>query len=222
MVVQRRRTVRLGCNIDEEGSPLLCPSVSVHWPKITNPCKPRICHIKSRLMKRALLIILVISTLCLAQPKNVRWQEISYPADGFAVTIPFPPVPHPDAQMADTNTYPVYFPGQNDVRMTIRVKHQVSSCGEILNDLKIRIAGKSDDNSQIEASSIKELFLNGHEGVEYRWRLNSSTMAFERHYCGDDGRLYVFSAGWPKELQFPNSVQRVLDSFRPVTPQVPK
>ena len=173
-------------------------------------------------MKRALSIILVISTLCLAQPKNARWQEISYPADGFAVTVPFPALPHPDAQVTDTNTYPVYFPGQNNVRMTIRVKHQVSNCNEILNHLKTRITGKSDGNSQIEASSIKELFLNGHDGVEYRWRLNSSTTAFERHFCGDNGRLYVFSAQWPKELQLPNLVQRVLDSFRLVTPQSPK
>jgi hypothetical protein len=191
-------------------------------PKITNPCKPRIGRIKSQLMKRALSIILVISTLCLAQPKDVQWQEISYPPDGFAVTVPFPPLPHSDAQVPNTNTYPVYFPGQNDVRMTIRVKHQVSSCNEILHDLKIRITATSDDNSQIEASSIKELFLNGHDGVEYRWRLNSSTMAFERHYCGDDGRLYVFSALWPKQLQFPNPVQRVLDSFRLVRPQSSK
>jgi hypothetical protein len=195
---------------------------STGWPKITNPCKPRVCRIKSRLMKRALSIILVISTLCLAQAKKLRWEEISYPADGFAVTVPFPALPHPDAQVPDTNTYPVYFPGQNDVRMTIRVKHQVPSCNEILNDLKMRITGKNDDNSKIEASSIKELFLNGHDGMEYRWRLNSSTMAFERHYCGDDGRLYVFSAGWPKELRFPNSVQRVLDSFRLVRPESPK
>ena len=193
-----------------------------NWLKITNPCKPRICRIKSQLMKRALSIILVISTLCLAQRKNVRWQEISYPADGFAVTVPFPALPHPDAQVPDTNTYPVYFPGQSDVRMTIRVKHQVSSCNEILNELKMRITGKSDDNSQIEASSIKELFVNGHDGLEYRWRLSSSTMAFERHYCGESGRLYVFSALWPRELQFPNSVQHVLDSFRLVTPQSPK
>jgi len=173
-------------------------------------------------MKRPVSMILIISTLCLAQPKKMRWQEISYPADGFAITVPFPSLPHPDAQVPDTNTYPVYFPGQNGVRMTIRVKHQVSSCNEILNDLKMWITGKSDDNSQIEASSIKELFLNGHDGVEYRWRLNSSTMAFERHYCGDDGRLYVFAALWPKGLQFPNSVRRVLDSFRLVKPEFPK
>ncbi len=158
-------------------------------------------------MKHAIIVLLAFSLtpLTVAQNKKVPWKEMAYASDGFAITVPYPPLPHADANIPETNTYPIYFPDADGIRLSLCVMHQSRNCSETLGRLK--------RNPSADPSSIRELSIDGHPGLEYRWQTDRDTMGLERYYCVND-RWYIFAARWPKAHQYPPLIDRVIKSFR--------
>jgi hypothetical protein len=165
---------------------------------------------------RILVLMILIAALCPAQVKEQPWQELVYVTDGFALTAPYPPLPHADAEVRNTNTYTIYLPDQKNVGLTLRVMHDQHDCKATLQLLRNGITGKqstSAASSRVDVASIKDVSINGHPGLEYQWQVDVSTTGFDRHYCVN--RLfYIFSATWPKRMTLPPVVKRVMDTFR--------
>ena len=67
---------------------------------------------------------------------------------------------------------------------------------------------------------MRDVFIEGHAGVEYRWQRSKTYTILERWYCVDE-RLYVFSVNWLSAKPFPARATMILDSFRPLPKEQP-
>jgi hypothetical protein len=77
-------------------------------------------------MNRVIIFLLTLSLTLFAvsQTRKSPWKEMIYASDGFAITVPYPPLPHADATIPDTNAYTIYLPGESDIGLTLRVMKQ--------------------------------------------------------------------------------------------------
>ena len=180
-------------------------------------------------MKQLRLLALVcaasLPVLVCSQVEKMPWKEVVYTTDGFALTAPYPPLPQLDADIMDTTVYTVHVPNAKDAGLTLRVLHRARDCSAALGRLKDKLNGKTPgvDASSVrapgvDAASVKDVSIERHPGLEYQWKVNSSTLGLERHYCVKD-RLYMFSATWPSVNPLPATVKRIMNSFRLVKPE---
>src|ERR1051326_5078381 len=144
----------------------------------------------------ALAFAIFVPALSFAQIEKKAWTDMTYAADGFAITVPYPPVPHADPSVRDATTYPIFLPHEPQTKLTLRVIHKQRDCSVDLALLKERASGKAIADgapaSRVDISSIKDVSIQGYRGLEYLWQVNSSTMGLERYYCVK-GQFYVFS-----------------------------
>jgi hypothetical protein len=136
----------------------------------------------------ALAYAILVPAFLFAQKEKMPWTEMTYAADGFAITVPYPPLPHSDPSVPDTSTYPIYLPHEPQIKLTLRVIHKQRDCGVDLALLKYRASRKATADgalaaSSVDISSIKDVSIQGYPGLEYLWHANPSTMGLERYYC---------------------------------------
>jgi hypothetical protein len=142
----------------------------------------------------------------LSQQENSTWKEYRSAADGFALTVPSLPTPHDSPALPGATVYVV--PLKADSGVVLRVKKEGRDCSGVVALLKNLKSQFSND-----PSSVREISIEGHPGVEYRWKKSSASTILERWYCVGD-RLYVFSVNWPSAQPFPTEATMILDSFR--------
>jgi hypothetical protein len=166
--------------------------------------------VKSGPMNRLVLCLFTVSValFAAAQTGKTEWKELIYASDGFALTAPYPPLPHADAQIPDTNTYTVNIPQENS-SVTLRVMRQPRNCDATFKQFKD--LAKVVEN-HVDISSLKDLTIDGYPGLEYRAQ-SSDTTEFSRYYCVN-GQFYAFTTRWPSKSHLPVSIARVMDSFR--------
>jgi len=128
--------------------------------------------------------------------------------DGFAITLPYAPAPHQDAGLPEMTVYTVSLP--SEANLSLRVSHQKRDCATTLEQLK---NGGLEGKSGIDASSVKDVSVNGHPGVEYQYKLGPDRVSSDRFYCVN-GRFYAFSISWPSNKSRPAAVTRIVNSFR--------
>ena len=155
------------------------------------------------------LVVLVFPASVLCQQTKSTWKEYRSAADGFALTVPALPTPHDSPAFPGATAYAIPLKGL-DSGVVLRVKKDAADCSSVITRLEERMREKS---SEADPSSVRNLSIEGHPGIEYRWRKSSSYTILERWYCVD-GRLYVFSVNWPSAQPFPIEATIILDSFR--------
>jgi hypothetical protein len=165
-------------------------------------------------MKR--LLALILSTFCLTvltfcQSEKMSWKEYVYETDGFALTVPSEPTPHPDAIFPETTDYSVT-PHGAYWGITLRVMHQNRDCSATLGELK---TGANNGKGGTDPSSVRDISIAGHPGVEYRSKIEWAKppqVSLERYYCVN-GRFYIFTLEWESARQLPPEGMRIMDSF---------
>lgn len=150
------------------------------------------------------------------------WKEVVYSKDAFALTAPYPPLPQADPEVADTTVYAVKIPNRKNVSLTLRVMvlGEPQECSANLARLKGMLTGTAPSGnasaavvSGVDASSVKDLTIDGYHGIEYKHTLGPSRMGLKRSYCAGD-RFYAFAASWPAAQGVPQTVLRIMDSIR--------
>jgi len=146
--------------------------------------------------------------LDLAHHQIASWKEYVFADDGFAITLPEAPSPHPDAALPEMTVYSVSVaPG---ARLSLRVSHEDRNCAETLAQLK---DGALRGKSGIDPSSVTGVSVDGHPGLEYRYRVDTELSSSDRFYSVN-GRFYTFSSNWTGSGPPPAGVLRSISSFR--------
>jgi hypothetical protein len=158
------------------------------------------------------LVLLSIAALALGQRQSWSWKEYVYADDGFAVMLPSAPVPHKDPANPAMNIYSVPF-GVGSA-LSLRVDHQNRDCAAILAELK---DGALKGKSGINPSSIKDVSVGGHAGLEYEYSAAAVRISSDRFYC-INGHFYAFSVVRPISKSRPAALDRIINSFRIVNP----
>lgn len=136
------------------------------------------------------------------------WKEYVFADDGFAITLPREPKPHTDPTLPDFTVYSVSLP--DHAILSLRVSHQKRDCVATLSELK---EGALRGQSGIEPSSVKNLSIDGNQGLEYEYTVNGVRVQLDRFYCVS-GKFYAFSTDWFGTKVLPASLERVFGSFR--------
>src|ERR1039458_4319139 len=155
-----------------------------------------------------LVTLVLLGSFAFAQKQTVTWKEYVFVNDGYAITLPEAPNPHPDSTLPEMTVYSVSV--QPNTRLSLRVSHQDRDCGATLAQLK---GGALKGNSGIDPASVTDVYVDGHPGVEYRYRLVSGRISSDRFYCVN-GNFYAFSFSWPSTEPLPTPAIRALSSFR--------
>ena len=143
-----------------------------------------------------------------AQSAAQGWKEYVFREDGFAITLPGEPKPHPDASAPDMTVYSASLaPG---LGLTLRVSHQNRDCSETLTQLR---DGGLQGKSGIDPASVKEVSLGSHPGIEYYYKLSTDRVSRDRFYCVN-GWFYAFSSSSPTAHPSFEAADRVMRSFR--------
>lgn len=163
-------------------------------------------------MQRSSLAVLVSilfwATVAYAQQQGLSWKEYVFGEDGFAITLPGDPGPHPDAALPEMTVYTVSVaPGS---RFSLRVSHQNRDCSATLAQLR---DGGLKGKAGVDPASVKEVSFGGYPGVEYQYRIGSDRISSDRFYCVN-GRFYAFSTSWPSAHSRPRALDRIVNSFR--------
>lgn len=153
-----------------------------------------------------LFALIMWSSFTSAQEKADAWKQYVFAEDGFAITVPQDPKPHPDSTLPDMTAYTVSL-GRG--RITLRVSHQNRDCTSTLRELK---EGASAGKGNINPASVTDVFVDGNPGIEYRYTLNSSYLVSDRFYCVN-GKFYSFSTAWQSNQPFPKDATRIISSF---------
>lgn len=139
----------------------------------------------------------------LSQQEKSTWKEYRSTADGFALTVPTLPTPHDSQVFPGATVYTVYVvPLKADSEVVLKVKKEKGDCSSMISFLK-----------SPSFWPVREISIEGHPAVEYRWNKSSASTILERWYCVGD-RLYVFLVNWPSAQPFPTEATMILDSFR--------
>jgi hypothetical protein len=158
----------------------------------------------------ALVSVSLWASFVFAQQKKSQWpqwREYVYAEDGFAITLPEDPHPHPDASLPDMTIYTVVVPPHGN--LSLRVFHQDLDCAGTLAQIR---DGALKSKGAADPASVKDVSIAGHPGVEYQYS-GSLWAAWDRYYCVN-GWYYIFSTGWPKTEARPSAATRIVSSFR--------
>ncbi|HSZ02631.1 MAG TPA: hypothetical protein VK788_24260 [Terriglobales bacterium] len=150
------------------------------------------------------------TTPVLTQQDGPTWKEYVFAADGFAITLPANPHPHPDATLPDVTVYTVSLPP--NANLSLRVSHQDRDCASTLAQLK---EGGLQGKANIDPASVKDVAVAGHQGVEYQYKVSPNFTSSDRFYCVN-GKFYIFSIRWLGNEEQPSTATRVVGSFRPL------
>jgi hypothetical protein len=155
------------------------------------------------------LLMLLSCTAGSSQRIAAKWAEYVFAKDGFAITSPTAPNPHPETQLGDATAYTVHFPATNE-GITLRVLHQPHECATYLGELKRGVLARK--QAGVNPSSLKDISISGCEGVQYESKLNPDRVLQERYYCIKN-RFYAFAIIHSAHQSLSADATRLLDSF---------
>jgi len=156
----------------------------------------------------SIIAICLLSCMLDAQkPDPPQWKEYTFPADNFALSAPDSPLAYPDRQMAGVRIYHLDLDRGNI--MTLRAGLS-TTCHDTLKNIKETI-DKNPRKTDVPGS-LKDVSKNGLEGLEYESHYPGTWWA-QRVYCSKD-RGYTISIGYPENQPRPETVNRILNSFR--------
>lgn len=164
-------------------------------------------------MKR-LFAGIVVSIAFLAAPaqqQKQQWKAYVYPDDGFGITLPAPATPHDDAGDPHIHVYTV--PLGTGGMFSLRVVHRLMDCDTALADLWDKAQSKSDPREPVVAGSLKQVSLDGLQGLEYETSTQAGERILHRFHCGNK-LFYIFSAGYKGKR--PADLERIINSFQVV------
>jgi hypothetical protein len=145
------------------------------------------------------------------QHQIVSWREYIFADHGFALTLPEAPVTNSDARFPEMTVYTVSV--LPDSKLSLRVSQQDRDCAATLAQLAQLKDGALKDKSGTDPSSVKEVSIDGHPGLEYQPRSGAERSLSDRFYCVN-GKFYWFSSNWPSAQPRPAGVNRIVSSFR--------
>jgi len=160
-------------------------------------------------------LLLLLLANASGQEAAAKWAEYMFAKDGFAITSPFAPNPHPDTQLADSTAYTIHFPS-TDEAITLKVLHQPHDCDTYLSELKSGVLARKQPG--VNPSSLKEISINGCKGVQYESHVNPDRVLQERYYCAKN-LFYAFAIVHPAHRPLSADANRLLDSFRLIPDQ---
>ncbi|HLW53333.1 MAG TPA: hypothetical protein VKW06_10860 [Candidatus Angelobacter sp.] len=146
------------------------------------------------------------------QPKQ-QWRAYLYPDDGFGITLPAPTTPHDDAGDRHIHVYTV--PLGNGSIFNLRVVHRLMDCDTALADLWDKAQNNSDPREPVAPASLKQVSLDGLQGMEYETTSQAGERILHRFHCGNK-LFYIFSAGYKGKR--PADLERIINSFKVVNP----
>lgn len=167
---------------------------------------------------RSIIVAVAFSTcLCITfaqdndhatQKKKSAWKEFTFPAYGFAITLPQAPKETP---VKNGTQYRLYWDSDANVVVTLYAMSTLTDCSDWL---------KSSGNNYKDTFAVRVATLNGIPTMESDADRNALQSGYGRIQC-INARRYDFEAGWPKGKSRPAIVGRILDSFRsfPVAPK---
>lgn len=170
-------------------------------------------------MKKFLAGILVgiaVLTAWAQQPKQ-QWRAYIYPDDGFGITLPAPATPHDDAGDNHIHVYTVPIPtapqGTGSM-LSLRVVHRLMDCDTALAGLWDKAQSNGDAREPVVAGSLKQVSLDGLQGLEYETTVEGGERVLHRFQCGNK-LFYIFSAGYREKR--PAELDRIINSFQVVS-----
>ena len=167
---------------------------------------------------RSIIVAVAFSTcLCITfaqdndhatQKKKSAWKEFTFPAYGFAITLPQAPKETP---VKNGTQYRLYWDSDADFVVSLYARSTSTDCSDWF-----AWAGKTFEHSfATRVTTIKEV-----PTIEGDWDRNTLQAGYQRDQC-INARLYTIEAGWPKGKTKPAIVGRIVNSFRsfPVAPK---
>lgn len=155
--------------------------------------------------------IAVLSTLA-QQPKQ-QWRPYLFPDDGFGITLPGPVTPHDDNGDRHIHLYSVTL--ANGSIFSLRVVHRLMDCDTALAELWDKAQNNSDQSAPVVPGSLKQVSLDGLQGMEYETTTPAGDRILHRFHCGNK-LFYMFSAGYKGKR--PADLDRIINSFQVVNP----
>lgn len=148
-----------------------------------------------------------------AQQQKRQWRAYVYPDDGFGITLPAPTTPYDDGGDRHIRVYPVRL--ENGSIFILRVVHRVMDCDTALADLWDKAQSNSDQRERVVQGSLRQVSLNGLQGLEYETSAQAGERILHRFHCGNK-LFYILSAGYKGER--PADLERIINSFQVVNP----
>ena len=148
-----------------------------------------------------------------AQQQKQQWRAYLYLDDGFAIALPGPTTPYDDGGDRHTHVYPVRL--ENGSLFSLRVVHRLMDCDTALAGLWDKAQSNSDQRELVVQGSLKQVSLDGLQGLEYETSNQTDERVLHRFHCGNK-LFYIFSAGYKGKR--PADVERIINSFQVVKP----
>jgi hypothetical protein len=148
-----------------------------------------------------------------AQQQKQQWRAYVYPDDGFGITLPAPTTPYDDSGDRHTHVYPIRL--ENGSILSLRVVHRLMDCDTALADLWDKAQNNRDQREPVVQGSLKQVSLDGLQGLEYETSLQAGERILHRFHCGNK-LFYIFSAGYKGKR--PADMERIINSFQVVNP----
>ena len=156
-----------------------------------------------RLKLYLVLITIGLAALppCFCQ-QSWAWHEYTYENDGFSITFPYSPKPHPDQSNPNLTVYSIRL--SQDSVLSVRTVKDNRPCSDTLPLLN--------DGANKEKANVQRLSIQGHPAIDTE-NETGSNRKFERYVCTGK-RYYIFSMLWPKGNPKPLAGVRIIDSFK--------
>jgi hypothetical protein len=159
------------------------------------------------------MVVAIAVLAASAQQQKRQWRAYLYPDDGFGITLPAAAAPHDDAGDHHIHVYTV--PLGNGSVFSLRVVHRLMDCDTALADLWDKAQSNSDPREPVAQGSLKQVSLDGLQGLEYETSTQGGERILHRFHCGNK-LFYIFSAGYKGKR--PADLDRIINSFQVVNP----
>jgi hypothetical protein len=157
------------------------------------------------------IFVAIVVFTASAQQQKQQWRAYVYPDDGFGITLPAPTTPYDDGGDRHTHVYQVRL--ENGSIFSLRVVHRLMDCNTTLADLWDKAQSNSDQREPVVQGSLKQVYADGLQGLEYETSPQAGERILHRFHCGNK-LFYIFSAGYKGKRAA--DVERIINSFQVV------
>lgn len=156
-------------------------------------------------------IVVAIAVLSAFAQQRSQWKAYLYPDDGFGITLPAAVTPKDDNGDRHIHLYTVALGNGN--LFSLRVVHRLMDCDTALADLWDKAQKNGDPGAPVIEGSLKQVSLDGLQGLEYETSTEGGERILHRFHCGNK-LFYMFSAGYKGKR--PADLDRIINSFKQV------